>query len=362
MSVPRWMFGVPLLFTIIGCDRVGQVVEEPRTAAFEEIFEQVERIVLDEPEGRSLTRIFAFDVAPDGSLVVTSAAEQEVRLHSRSGRLLRVVGGPGDGPGEFRLPAGATLIDGRLFVFDSRNSRVTRFREDFSFDTIFPVAPGEIRGGALQFAHAGQLVLHTVPTFSDPERPMFRFFDTEGRELRSLHVQDPLYYTVPYWRRGAEPIALMEGSDTVVVANRKHYPLLVYDGEGRQVGTFGTPPASWSPASRPAPGEFSGPNGQAAYNNWVRSYTWIDQVAFHGDSLIVVAHARYDPEEFGYRRSLYSVDLYNTAGVKLFEDISAPGRLLSGGNLLYFLTDEPPNGWTISAFRIMKPAAGTSSR
>ena len=66
---------------------------------------------------------------PSGELFVSDGyANARVHRFSASGKLIASWGAPGDGPGEFNLPHGALIKDGRsLYVADRENNRIQVF-------------------------------------------------------------------------------------------------------------------------------------------------------------------------------------------------------------------------------------------
>jgi hypothetical protein len=74
--------------------------------------------------------VSAFAVPPDvgGSIAVIDGASASLRLFDASGRELRRLGGPGDGPGEFRdLTAAGVLPPDSLWAYDFLAARITVF-------------------------------------------------------------------------------------------------------------------------------------------------------------------------------------------------------------------------------------------
>jgi hypothetical protein len=89
-----------------------------------------------------------------GSLYVVDSQECEVRLFSREGGFLRVLGRRGQGPGEFNSPADIDFLEDKIYVSDRFNSRIQildkngsylrSFRVPFHPDQICVLAPERI--------------------------------------------------------------------------------------------------------------------------------------------------------------------------------------------------------------------------
>lgn len=85
---------------------------------------------------------------PSGRILVSDITGQRVAAFSRSGEPLADLGRPGDGPGEFRLPASVYSLDslGLVAILDLNRSRLILFREEDGEFVREVVAP---------FQHAG---------------------------------------------------------------------------------------------------------------------------------------------------------------------------------------------------------------
>lgn len=84
-----------------------------------------------------------------GRLAVLDAMQASVRLYDLEGRLLQEIGGPGDGPGEFRNPRAATITaEQQLLVFDVATQLITVFDPDGNYVNRFQ-SPVPVVGGLL---------------------------------------------------------------------------------------------------------------------------------------------------------------------------------------------------------------------
>ena len=83
-------------------------------------------------EGHQFLHVRDAAVLEDGRLVVLSAGTKDIRVFSPSGAFIRAVGREGEGPGEFKVPAGFRVLpSGHLLVYDPGNLRVTEFGPDW---------------------------------------------------------------------------------------------------------------------------------------------------------------------------------------------------------------------------------------
>ena len=70
------------------------------------------------------------DVMPDGTLIVGDKNNHQIKIISADGKLLKVIGSGrgGKGPGEFRTPEGVEIRAETLWLSDSGNNRVVKYR------------------------------------------------------------------------------------------------------------------------------------------------------------------------------------------------------------------------------------------
>lgn len=321
------------------------------TARFEELFDEVDRIVLEEPGLEVISRLphRAIDVDADGRIALADPAQMRIRMFTPDGELVRVLGRIGDAPGEYReMITGLAFIDsGGLWAVDGGNRRLTRYTPDFEVDTITP-HPEALINVSLKILPDQRLLYNARP--SRP-RALFDILSPNGTELVASFHNDPDLWDVPYWRSVAEQhVALLD--DRIIVANSLTFPLYVYTLEGDSVGTFGTAPATWRQASRPDRGAF-GPETMGDFDDWFRSFTRIGDMHTVGDSLLLVSIGTVRPEETRYYEYSYVADIYNRAGIKLYTDVALPGRAIFALDDLYLVLSEPPDGpWTIGRFAV----------
>ena len=76
------------------------------------------------------SRIRHVRVSEKGEVYLLDSSAKEVRVFSAEGERLRVIGGPGEGPGEFSFPVDMGLLGDTLWVSDGRTQRLTWFGPD----------------------------------------------------------------------------------------------------------------------------------------------------------------------------------------------------------------------------------------
>lgn len=162
------------------------------------------------PESTQFHRITRVVDLVDGRIAVLNYGSSELRVFDRSGRLLQRLGGPGDGPGEFRAPRLVpSMRDDALLIFDHRSARFTRMTVA---DSVLLVSRPGFRGDPV--GAVGNRVLMRemgpvpagVPTGQSTQYATFRLADLEsGTEHvigtwpgREWYVAPPTSLSVPF--------------------------------------------------------------------------------------------------------------------------------------------------------------------
>jgi DNA-binding beta-propeller fold protein YncE len=111
--------------------------DKPSDTGYRDTPHLFERIASIQYGGAPFNRPTGVAIAPNGDIVVADGyANARIHRFSATGELLASWGGPGPGPGQFRLPHNLTVDRwGRIWVADRENSRVQIFREDGQFLT-----------------------------------------------------------------------------------------------------------------------------------------------------------------------------------------------------------------------------------
>lgn len=99
---------------------------------------------VDDP-ATALTNIGDILVGDDGVMYVTQPQQKQIRLYSAEGELLRIIGGEGAGPGEFRAVSDLFWRGDTLQVLDFAQQRFTLFtREGDLVRTYRPLPRGAV--------------------------------------------------------------------------------------------------------------------------------------------------------------------------------------------------------------------------
>lgn len=189
---------------------------------------------LDEEGPASFTEIKGLVITRAGNIVVLDTQTQEIRVFRSSGEHLATFGGNGAGPGELEAAWGLMLSpEGKLWVPDHRNARISVFDPETGFEEAFPLQVfrrGYVWSGAM--SHDGQILKPSI-TLGPPRRVVLRVYDERMTLLDSLPLPEPPpydrkdppgsfyweapngtamgYVAVPYYPQGEELVDPREG-------------------------------------------------------------------------------------------------------------------------------------------------------
>lgn len=154
--------------------------------------------VLDGDDRYIFGRVSHVMPMPDGSVWVVDGQGPRVRIYDPAGRYVRDVFGPGQGPGEIQSVMGIDLTpDGRVAIWDLRNSRVSLYRPDGEVLGQFRVDSGSWTGESFQVDEAGRFWVYTgvvdpacVRTVTAPDGTEREVISSEGPDcIRSAYLR-----------------------------------------------------------------------------------------------------------------------------------------------------------------------------
>lgn len=134
----------------------------------------------------SFGQLKALVVDDDGRMIVLDAQPQEIRVFAPDGAHVATYGGRGGGPGEFENALGIMQgPEGRLWVPDQRNARMSVMDADSGFITSYPLTLyrwGFVWNGVMR--DDGHII---VPSMSPvTRRDLMRVYDLEMTEVDSI--------------------------------------------------------------------------------------------------------------------------------------------------------------------------------
>jgi len=312
-------------------------------SGFGAFFEETGRVELEEFPDDPIVGIGQVARRPDGGFMLADASAARVRLFDPAGRQVEVLGGRGDGPGEFRSPTAAVeLDDGSVIATDGADPTLTIFAP--GRDVRLARVPGQY---ASWIGRLGDAVV--VGLGSRGNR--FAILEPAGDTIATFGAVRSEVNEVPFWIFFARDRGTV--ADGRVVINTTFYPTLrVYGPTGDSIRTIGLPPASWIPPRAPPVDRLTEPGDRERIEEWSRSFTVVRGLATAADSFIVVQYGSHDPQPADpYHVVPTTLDVYTPDGEKLAEDLALTLPVVGGGRELLVLSAQPPDPWTITTYR-----------
>jgi streptogramin lyase len=207
------------------------------------------------PAAVGIDRPLQVAVGADGHVFVTDRGQTVTEL-TDTGQVVRRWGGPGTGPGRFRLYSGALAVgpDGDVYVADTGNFRIQVFAPDGTFVAEY----GGYGQGPAQFVWPSGIVVGDDGTMyvADDRAATVTALSPSGRQL---------------WRRGTpaetdpdlvghEHLGGVDAAGELVTANDDAGKVLYLDSAGDVVDAFSTDAAGADVDARGIPGGHF-PNG-----------------------------------------------------------------------------------------------------
>jgi len=168
---------------------------------------------LDGPDETRFTRIVGAVPLSDGSIAVLEGADREIRVFDSEGRFQRRIGGPGDGPGEFRLPHVLRRLPAdTLLVWDLGSGRLSWFDVEGDLVRDERVAGREL--GRISTVHAMEDGTLTLVVATRGRDMMGLQEDGVRRQASVLLQWDGLDADIRQWAElpGAETLITVESS------------------------------------------------------------------------------------------------------------------------------------------------------
>ena len=298
---------------------------EGRTLVFDDIFREESRIALDSSDEfliGPLPRIGT--VTPDGDIIILDVTPR-VGIYERTGAGKGRIGGPGDGPGEYRYPVSIASYNDDLYLYDRTLSRMSRYDSTFRFVSSMPVSE-----------HLDEI------HYSDDGR-LYGYWSTHPTELIcELDDEDQLFRRFAPQSENYNEASRSSGGGVVIsgeflyTISPYEYTLSQYTLDGVLVDSVQGRSAHYVPP--PEQFDVRILNDIPRLNEYHDQWSHILQILRIGDRGLAVVFAA--PGYSSAYLALYDSDLNPIAeDIQLPDYTRAPGTLFSRGDWLYMLVE-----------------------
>jgi hypothetical protein len=346
----RKVAGFPALLLAVsfsfGCDQQGEAASavqcDPHPADvairdFADAFTAREPVVFPASDTSPVLSVRALSASPSGRLLVTDSRSRDLKVVDVEGRVVRVIGGEGEGPGEFTALMDAVFLsDDRIAALDAGRVLVTLF--DSAGEVLNTLAlDNQLDPRALVAVSESSFLVGGMVTLPGGGNDMARIYSLDGTGTESFFPADQLLFDTGMIIDGVWGVALPGGS--LALGLDLTPAVHLFSGTGAHICTQASEPPRWAqllPREEPVAMD-------AATREWVRQATTTVGAAHAGASLF--RHYRSSGENGVSLLAEYDHDL-NLQSVYS----SLPGRLVGAdGETLYFLGDE-----TVDETRILR--------
>jgi hypothetical protein len=216
------------------------VVKNPKEPIYKTpILELKEELSIGGPEAKGqavFDRIREFVVDDNGNFYITDSKENHIKVFDKSGRYLRTIGRPGQGPGEFDGIMGLSIVrtTGELAVNDVLQRRLSFFKTDGTF--LRDLQLEESRNSYALLDSKGNI--YAAQTFVDAKTSLWEYrlvvLDHEGkliqvlaREPQSAPNKIKLFMPKSYWT--------LDLSDNLIYGHSGDYEVRFFESGTRKL-------------------------------------------------------------------------------------------------------------------------------
>ncbi len=192
----------------------------------------------DDPE-TAFSQVDFFVVTDEGHVIASDTKDKKVKVYDEEGNFLRNIGKPGQGPGEFQIPAGLVLTpNNELMVEDSLGRRLAFFTLEGEFIKNVSIADKMSLLGLISDAEGNFLGRQ----LGMEGQKMFFEMKKYDKDLNPVFTLDKVDFEIPIPGSGKKvdlmdmlALYLFDSSGNVFYGRNKDYEIKVFDPEGTHV-------------------------------------------------------------------------------------------------------------------------------
>ncbi len=196
-----------------------------------------------DPE-QSFSQVSTFVVDGEGTLFALDFKDQKIKVFDRSGKYLRSIGKPGQGPGELGMASGIQLTaDNTLVIEDATNRRLAQFKPTGEFIKNITTS-GMLGLVGILFDDKGNVLGREMGLAEDNSKMFFEIkkFDAD---LKSLFILDKIEFPIPVPGSGTKMNILdlisvyqFGPGGNIYYGRNAVYEIKIYSPEGKHIRTI----------------------------------------------------------------------------------------------------------------------------
>ncbi|MCY3809792.1 MAG: 6-bladed beta-propeller [Gemmatimonadetes bacterium] len=330
------------------CDRGPQAVSglqcEPHpsdiaTLDFAEAFVPLEPLVFRTSDPNPVLSARTLSVSPSGQLLLVDSRSFNLKVADSEGRVIQVIGGEGEGPGEFTALMDAVFLrDDRILALDAGRVLATLFDTTGEVLNAFQLED-QLDPRAVVAMDKSSFLIGGMVTTPGEGNDMARIYSLDGTTTDSFLPADQLLFDTQMIVDGVWGVALPGG--TVALGLDVTAAIHLFSETGAHICTQASEPPRWSqllPRDDPVAMD-------QATREWIRQATITIGAAYASGRLY--RQYRSSAEDGVSLLAEYDADL-NLRNVYT----SLPGRLVGGGGeTLFILGDESRDDTRVLRYR-----------
>ena len=307
------------------------------TRDFADAFAPLEPLVFRTADPSPVLSVRALSVSPSGHLLLTDSRSSNLKLADGEGRIIRVLGGQGEGPGEFTVLLDAVFLsDDRIVAVDAGRVLATLFDSTGEALQTFPLRHQPDPRAVVAIGDSAFLILGMVGS-PGGGTDMAKVYSLDGSVSESFFPADQLLFDTGMIVDGGWGVVLPGGS--LALGLDMTPAVHLFSEAGAHICTQASELPQWSqllPRDEPV-------SMDPATREWVRQATFSGSAAYANGSL----YRQYGSSgENGVSLLAEYDDHLNLRNIYT----SLPGRLVgTDGETLFFLGDE-----TIDETRLLR--------
>jgi hypothetical protein len=191
----------------------------------------------------ALSQVGFFVVGDDGVIYALDIKDQKIKVFDKAGKFLRLIGKPGQGPGELGYASGIQLtVDNTLVVSDATNRRLAQFKPSGEF------IKNTLMTGTLGLANIlldgkGNSIAQEMG-FTEGNARMFMEIKKFDANLKPLFSLDKIEFPLPIPGSGAKmnilemmSIYQFDPAGNIHYGRNADYEIKIYNPEGKHIRT-----------------------------------------------------------------------------------------------------------------------------
>jgi len=192
----------------------------------------------------SLSQVSTFIVDGTGVIFALDFKEQKIKVFDKTGKFLRLIGRPGQGPGELGMASGIQLMaDGTLVVEDATNRRLAQFKPSGEF--IKNISTSGMLGLVNVLLDGKGNAIGREMGLTEGNAKMFFEIKKFDPSLKPLFTLDKIEFPVPIPGSGTKVNILdmisayqFDPAGNIYYGRNVDYEIKVYSLEGKHVRTI----------------------------------------------------------------------------------------------------------------------------